>query len=314
VKLILSDSTIESTSSGNERREAELDGVSVHAGWELVECVGDGNVDSVKCKPTMRDPEDMATLGPERNRDRGTWEVELPAETVILSSARSGDLGFLNGIAGIEGGPLIEVDASTGRTGAVGIYAGGDVASGAATIIDAVQAGHVVARSVEEDYQGKKVVVRRNGRMTVIPPDDYLVSGYLDIPRQVPVNLEPFERTDDKPVELAFGEEQARIEASRCLKCNINTVFSADSCILCNLCVDVCPYDCLRLVTLDSLKGDGLDSAVKGRYGFGLDFFRTSSDEALELGTALMKDDDVCTRCGLCAERCPTDVITMEWF
>ena len=314
VKLILSDPAGQLTDSGNERREAELEGVAVHAGWKIVACLGDGNVSSVKCRPTIRDPEDMAMLGIERNRDQGTWEVELPAGTVILSGERSGDPGFLKGFADIEAGRLIEADASTGRTATAGIYAGGDAASGPATIIDAVQAGHVIARSVEEDYQGKKVVVRRSGHMTVIPPEDYLVGGLMDVARQAPANLEPFARTEDKQVELAFSEEQARTEASRCLKCNINTVFSADLCILCNLCVDVCPYDCLQLVKLDTLKGDGLDSAVKGRYGLGLDFFRAGSDEELELGTAIMKDDDVCTRCGLCGERCPTDVITMEWF
>ena len=217
-------------------------------------------------------------------------------------------------LPGIEANQVIEADASTGRTGATGVYSGGDVVSGPATIIDAVQAGHVIARSVEEDFQQQKLVIRRSGRMTVIPPNDYLVDGCLDIPRQTPASLEPVERTGDAPVELAYDERQARTEAARCLKCNINTVFSSDMCILCNLCVDVCPYDCLQLVGLDSLKGNGLDSAVKGRYGLGLDFFRANSYDMQEVGTAIMKDDDVCTRCGLCVERCPTDVITMEWF
>ena len=300
--------------NANQRREAELEGISVYAGWELVECLGDGSVHSVKCRPNLRNPEGMAELGVQRDRDRGTWEAELPAETVILSSVRGGDLGYLQGIPGIEADQVIRADASTGRTGAAGVYSGGDVVSGPATIIDAVQAGHVIARSVEEDFQEQKLVIKRSGRMTVIPPNDYLVDGYLDIPRQTPASLETFDRTSDTPVELAYEEQQARTEAARCLKCNINTVFSSDMCILCNLCVDVCPYDCLQLVGLDSLKGHGLDSAVKGRYGLGLDFFRANSDDMQEVGTALMKDDDVCTRCGLCVERCPTDVITMEWF
>ncbi len=314
VKLFSGASATGTNLSANQRREAELEGISIYAGWELVECLGDGSLHSVKCRPTVRNADGMTELGVERDRDRGTWEAELPAETVILSGLRSGDLGYLQGIPGIEADQVIKADASTGRTGATGVYAGGDVASGPATIIDAVQAGHVIARSMEEDFQEQKIVVKRRGRMTVVPPNDYLVDGYLDIPRQSPASVEPFDRTGDAPVELAYEQEQARTEAARCLKCNINTVFSADSCILCNLCVDVCPYDCLQLVGLDSLKGHGLDSAVKGRYGLGLDFFRTNSDDMLEVGTALMKDDDVCTRCGLCVERCPTDVITMEWF
>ncbi|MCY3802205.1 MAG: FAD-dependent oxidoreductase [Chloroflexi bacterium] len=313
VKLF-SASTTKATLGENQQREAELEGISVYTGWELVECLGNGHAQSVKCRPTVRNPEGMADLGVERDRVRGTWEAELPADTVILSSLRGGDLGYLEGIPGIKVDQVIKADASTGRTGATGLYSGGDVVSGPATIIDAVQAGHVIARSVEEDFQEQKLVVRRSGRMTVIPPSDYLVDGYLDIPRQTPDSLETFERTSDTPVELAYDERQARTEAARCLKCNVNTVFSSDMCILCNLCVDVCPYDCLQLVGLDSLKGHGLDSAVKGRYGLGLDFFRANSYDMQEVGTALMKDDDVCTRCGLCVERCPTDVITMEWF
>ena len=314
VKLFSGASATGTAAGADQWREAGLEGISIYSGWELVECLGDTNVRSVKCRPTVRNAEGMTELGVERDRGRGTWEAELPAETVILSSPRGADLGYLQATPGIEADQVIKADAATGRTGANGVYSGGDVVSGPATIIDAVQAGHVIARSVEEDFQEQKVVVKRSGRMTVIPPNDYLVDGYLDIPRQSPVSVEPFHRTDDAPVELAYDERQARAEAARCLKCNVNTVFSADSCILCNLCVDVCPYDCLQLVGLDSLKGHGLDSAVKGRYGLGLDFFRTNSDDMREVGTALMKDDDVCTRCGLCVERCPTDVITMEWF
>ena len=296
------------------RREAELEGVAVHAGWELAECSGNGAVETVTCTPTMRDPEGMVALPVERNRDRGTWEVRVPAETVVVSMDRAADLSFLKGLDGLAAGSLIETDAATNRTGVEMVYAAGETVSGPATIIDAVQTGHVVARSVEEDFQGRRIAVKRTGKMTVIPPNDYLVDGYLDTPRQEPMTLEPFERRGDAPTELAFSEDEARTEASRCLKCNVNTVFNGDLCTVCNLCVDVCPYDCLQLVSLDDVKGAGLDSAVKERYGLGLDFFRLSPPESLEVGIAMMKDDDVCTRCGLCAERCPVDVITMEWF
>jgi ferredoxin len=123
-------------------------------------------------------------------------------------------------------------------------------------------------------------------------------------------------------VETGFTEEQAQLEASRCLQCWINTIFegteaNGSECILCGGCVDVCPENCLQLVPL-------------GKFEFSEEtrqqLAATSEVRANELlhlspaefgasdGSVMVKDETICIRCGLCAERCPVNTITMEAF
>jgi ferredoxin len=105
-------------------------------------------------------------------------------------------------------------------------------------------------------------------------------------------------------VELGYTPEQARREASRCLDCGVSPVFDGARCVLCGGCADVCPTQCLKLVTLDQLEPDGaLEAAIDRLLGPGADWRENS---------AILKDEDRCIRCALCAMRCPVDAITME--
>jgi len=123
---------------------------------------------------------------------------------------------------------------------------------------------------------------------------------YDRIPRQdVPV-LPVARRTGFREVEEGYRDAQARLEASRCLWCNVETIFDSDRCILCSGCVEICPEACLMLVPVSQLQpGPDID-AVRAALG---------PDE--EMG-AIVKDEARCIRCGLCVERCPTGAITME--
>lgn len=115
-------------------------------------------------------------------------------------------------------------------------------------------------------------------------------------------------------VEQDYPPDAAVVQADRCLKCNIQTVFNGDLCILCGGCVDVCPWNCFKMVRLDKIEGDQrLKDLVQARYGMPLEAFQEGS-EVLSQGTAMIKDETRCVRCGLCAERCPTSAITMEAF
>ena len=92
----------------------------------------------------------------------------------------------------------------------------------------------------------------------------------------------------------------------------MNTVFNGKLCILCNGCVDVCPWDCLKIVSLSEIEGDDtLDKVVEVHTGISLDAIRNGAQVGM---AAMLKDDEACTRCALCADRCPTDAITMESF
>jgi len=122
------------------------------------------------------------------------------------------------------------------------------------------------------------------------------------------------QRTGVSEVEQDYDEETAVEQADRCLRCHIQTVFDADLCILCGGCVDVCPQNCYKMVRLDKIQGNPrLEAIVETRYGISLDSFRKGG-QVLDQGTAMIKDETRCIRCGLCAKRCPTGAITMEAF
>ena len=119
-------------------------------------------------------------------------------------------------------------------------------------------------------------------------------------------------RTGSSVIELGYSVEQAAEQGSRCLECSVNTVFDGTKCILCNGCVDVCPWDCLKIVRIDEMTGEAsLDQVVEGQLAAPIAAW---SEEAVPTAAAMLKDDEACTRCALCAKRCPTGAITMEAF
>ena len=108
-------------------------------------------------------------------------------------------------------------------------------------------------------------------------------------------------------MEVAYSDDEAKRQAERCLYCHIQTIYDPEKCVLCNRCVDICPEDCLKLVPLEQLDLDpGTSQKLLESAGL--------QGAAPELLSAMIKDDDKCIRCGLCAIRCPTDAMTMEFF
>ncbi|MEI6290782.1 MAG: FAD-dependent oxidoreductase, partial [Chloroflexota bacterium] len=232
----------------------------------------------------------------------GTERV-LECDTVVLAIGQSANLDALGGASDVRITPrgLIDINPETGQTTAPDVFAGGDVAFGPRLIIHAVRDGHLAALGMDQKIQGRSMISGVETHWTDLPshamPENWVKELREKIPG-VPVDR----RTGLSVVELGYSEEQAAKQGLRCLECSVNTVFDGSKCILCNGCVDVCPWNCLKIVALDQLEGD--ESVQKL-----VDSARASGSAA-----AMLKDDTACTRCALCAERCPTDAITMEAF
>ena len=246
-------------------------------------------------------------------------ESVLEADTVVMAIGQTADLSFIREEDGIEitQRATIVIDPDTLATTAPGIFAGGDVAFGPRVLIQTVADGRKAARAIDDYLRGKQSRPTWTGDMTVIEPYS-MPAGYekLKLERKVPV-LPVERRIGIAEVELGYDEDGAIAQAKRCFQCSVNTIFNGDKCILCGGCVDVCPERCLKMVSLDRIAGDeSLARLLEVRYGVSLADFegKYASAPTLELGTAMIKDDTHCIRCGLCAKRCPTDAITMEAF
>jgi len=141
-----------------------------------------------------------------------------------------------------------------------------------------------------------------------IPTREYRrAPGYEKCERQSPPTIPLGRRTGISEVETGYVDEEARHQAERCLYCHIQTIYDPEKCVLCNRCVDICPEYCLKLVPIDQLNLDATEKeTLFGQYELGRDAGASLS--------AMIKDDEKCIRCGLCAIRCPTDAMTMEVF
>jgi len=246
----------------------------------------------------------------------GTESV-LEADTVVLAIGQASDLSFLKESDGIKLTPrgMIQVDPDTLETTAPGIYAGGDLAFGPRLIIHAVADGQKAARAMAAYLSGSRMEVSRRARMVAGPPgrDHRLFPRCLSLAREK-VPAQPIERRIGiAEVELGFEEPAAQRQAQRCLNCSVHPVFNGDRCILCGGCVDVCPERCLKLVAVERLAGgEDLSKLLRGRCGAPVAPCSGKNDGAM--WSAMLKDEEKCLRCGLCARRCPTGAITMELF
>ncbi len=239
------------------------------------------------------------------------WECD----TVILAIGQQADLEVLGGADDVKISPrgLVEINEETGQTTAPDVFAGGDVAYGPKLIIDAVLHGHLASLGIEEYIQSKKLEFEVSTEWSVLS-NHVMFDNWTKLEYRKPPTLPVDRRTGITVVELGYTEEEAAAEGSRCLECAVNTIFDGTECILCNACVDVCPWDCLKIVSLDKISGDEtLHKVVEEHTGVSLDEITAGHDITSQMAV-MLKDDEACTRCALCAVRCPTDAITMEAF
>ena len=290
-----------------EIREGDEEGIERLNGWGPVDIVrgGDGRLTGVNFRSCTRVYDADRKFSPVFDDTRRQL---VPCDTVLIAAGQTTNLSFLD-----DGGKDVEqfrpgwpkVDKETLQTTAPGIFVAGDLAYGPRLIIDAVASGKKAARSVYAWATGRRL--EPEILTTFVPYEQYQrETGYEAIRRQEIPAAEPHERmaAADALVEKGYTEEEARCEASRCLDCGVTPVFDGTRCVLCGGCADVCPTLCLKLVPLSSIAGGaGIDAAIEGDLGKGAD---------LEGNSAILKDEDRCIRCALCAYRCPTQAISME--
>lgn len=242
----------------------------------------------------------------------GTEEV-WECDTLILAIGQAADLGALGGADDVEITPrgLVKVNPENGQTTAPDVFAGGDVAYGPRLIIDAVRHGHMASLGMEAYIQGKKLTYKVETEWQELP-NHVMFENWTKLERRPVPSLPVNRRTGVTVVDLGYSEGEGAEQGSRCLECSVNTIFDGTLCILCNACVDICPWDCLKIVSLEQIEGnETFAKVVEAQLGASLDSFLGEERKTV---AAMLKDDEACTRCALCADRCPTHAITMEAF
>jgi formate dehydrogenase beta subunit len=320
VHLVCLENRAEMPASLEEIEEAEEEGIIIHPGFGPKQIIGEnGRAVALEVLKTKSVFDANRRFSPTFFENS---ETRLECDTIIMAIGQAPNLQFLGPQDEVDVSPrgLIAVNPQTLMTSASGVFAGGDCVFGPRLIIDSVADGKRAAVGIDEFLRGTKhadpvieVEVLERHRM----PLDLLDLVRPQIP-MLPLNR----RTGVTEVEIGFSEEEAVAEAQRCLHCWINTVFEgnetdATSCILCGGCVDVCPENCLELVSLDRVAFDdevtGHIDGMRDLLGVELDDIK-ADELGVITGSVMLKDETRCIRCGLCAERCPAGTITMESF
>jgi NADPH-dependent glutamate synthase beta subunit-like oxidoreductase/NAD-dependent dihydropyrimidine dehydrogenase PreA subunit len=244
----------------------------------------------------------------------------IPCDTVVLAIGQDNAFPWIERDMGIEFGKwdMPVVDKTTFMSTRPGVFFGGDAAFGPANIIWAVEQGHQAAISIHNYCIGEPVTERPPQWTTLASTKMGLhewaySNNYDPAKRQKMHHVELPVRFDNMTteVELGFTAEQTAAEVQRCLNCDVQTHFTDALCIECDACLDICPVDCLTITR----NGDEPD--LRSR----LAAPATELDQALfvsgalkQTGRVMVKDENVCLHCGLCAERCPTYAWDMRKF
>jgi NADPH-dependent glutamate synthase beta subunit-like oxidoreductase len=250
--------------------------------------------------------------------ERVTGEQFYAADDVILAIGQENAFPWIERDLGIEFDKweVPKVDPVTFQSTRAGVFFGGDSAFGPKNIIWAVEHGHQAAISIHQHCQALAVTDR-------LPPGVNLQSrkmgmhewsysnDYSAVERRLMPHVSLKERFKklNIEVELGFTAEQAAEEVQRCLNCDVQTIFDAKLCIECDACIDICPVDCLTMTH------NGEEADLRGR----LRAPARNVTQALyvsaplkQTGRVMVKDEDLCVHCGLCAERCPTAAWDMQ--
>ncbi|MDZ7789903.1 MAG: FAD-dependent oxidoreductase [Xanthomonadales bacterium] len=257
----------------------------------------------------------------EEGRITDSWVVDetfLEADDVILAIGQETAFPWIERDIGIEFNQWEEpvVDRSTYQSSLPGVFFGGDAAFGPENIIWAVEHGHQAAISIHNHVHGQSVSERLPRTLNLssrkMGIHEWSYSNYFEPAARRKMEHVPLTerfRELDTEVELGFTAEQTACEVERCLNCDIQTVFTDDLCIECDACVDICPTRCLTITE------NAEEAELRPRLTAPADNTEQplfASGELKQTGRIMVKDENVCVHCGLCAERCPTAAWDMQ--
>jgi formate dehydrogenase beta subunit len=247
--------------------------------------------------------------------------VFLPADDIILAIGQENAFPWVERDIGMEFDEwdVPVVDRTTYQSTLPGVFFGGDAAFGPENIIWAVRHGHEAAISIHKYVHDKRIDDRLPDAVDVhtskMGLHEWAYSnqyGREERQRMPHVDLKQRFKNIDIEVELGFESEGWRVEVERCLNCDMQTIFFHDKCIECDACLDVCPTQCLTILGIE--EGEPEESVRKR-----LKAPASNLDQAIYVSRKLpqtrrhmVKDEDQCTHCGLCAERCPTAAWDMK--
>jgi len=249
----------------------------------------------------------------------GEPDERVACDDVLVAVGQENAFPWIERDCGVEFDQwgLPRLDAKTLQSTVPNVFFGGDSAFGPKNIIWAVAHGHEAAVSIDKMLNGEDIAERPAPGVTLMSQKmgihewSYDNEVRPDVRYRVPWrDVKETLKNVKAEVELGFDVATAWKEAQRCLNCDVQTVFTPKLCIECDACVDICPTDCI------SFTANGEERELRARLKAPAQ--NASQDlyvqEGLRTGRAMVKDEDVCLHCGLCAERCPTGAWDMQKF
>jgi formate dehydrogenase beta subunit len=297
--------------------------------WELDDAEEEGIDIVINHAPKRFVVEDGKLTGMEF--DRLEWDAEarkstvldtiiLPCDDVILAIGQDNAFPWIERDLGItfDKWDMPAVDQTTFQSTRPGVFFGGDAAWGPKNIIWAVEHGHQAAISIHNHCRQLPVTGRPAWGMNLISQKMGISewsyhNDFNPAHRQKMKHVDLVQRFEDLhvEVELGFTAEQTAREVQRCLNCDVQTAFTAAKCIECDACIDICPISCLTMTA------NAPEQLLRGRLSapaVNLDQALYASTPLPQTGRLMLKDEDLCVHCGLCAERCPTAAWDMQKF
>jgi len=317
VKVVVRSGFAEMKASKWEKADAMTEGIPIVNLMVPVEFQHDGGkITGVVFENVVAQYDDA---GGRRLVPTGEAPVTMPCDTVLVAIGQENAYPFIERDIGIAFAPsgLPVLNPHTLQSTHAAVFFGGDAAFGPKNIITAVAHGHEAALSIDLMCRGEDVNHRPAPHTTIVSQKMGLHEWSYDNDvspmsrRSVPRAAKEKTLADiDLEVERGFDATLAFAEAERCLNCDIETVFDGAICIECDACADICPMDCITFLH------NAPEATLRQRLAAPARNLRQALyvSNTLPSKRILVKDEDVCLHCGLCAERCPTGAWDMKKF